>query len=128
MESLIQQASHHIDTIGPLIKAGHYYLISPDGNTILPSVWEQCVKPGWLVTMRLWKDGEDARKEAEDVFKKKALEEAKLKAEGAFKRSQGKEQASIQFKDAVGRKFSFPFHLCKSWAVSFVFGRLHLHS
>ncbi|KAF2472283.1 uncharacterized protein BDR25DRAFT_167002, partial [Lindgomyces ingoldianus] len=21
----------------------------------------------------------------------------------------------IRFKDAVGRKFSFPFHLCKSW-------------
>jgi hypothetical protein len=24
----------------------------------------------------------------------------------------------IKFKDAVGRKFSFPFHLCCTWAVS----------
>ena len=27
-------------------------------------------------------------------------------------------QKPIRFKDAVGRKFSFPFHLCKTWAVS----------
>lgn len=25
----------------------------------------------------------------------------------------------IRFKDAVGRKFSFPFHLCATWAVSY---------
>lgn len=28
-------------------------------------------------------------------------------------------QEPIKFKDAVGRKFSFPFHLCEQWAVSF---------
>lgn len=27
-------------------------------------------------------------------------------------------QKPIRFKDAVGRKFSFPFHLCNTWAVS----------
>jgi hypothetical protein len=27
------------------------------------------------------------------------------------------EKAPIRFKDAVGRKFSFPFHLCKTWSV-----------
>lgn len=26
----------------------------------------------------------------------------------------------IRFKDAVGRKFSFPFHLCANWAVSMI--------
>jgi hypothetical protein len=26
----------------------------------------------------------------------------------------------IRFKDALGRKFSFPFHLCASWAVGFL--------
>ena len=29
-----------------------------------------------------------------------------------------KKQKPILFKDAVGRKFSFPFHLCKTWNVS----------
>lgn len=28
-------------------------------------------------------------------------------------------QKPIKFKDAIGRKFSFPFHLCKTWEVSF---------
>ena len=26
--------------------------------------------------------------------------------------------APIKFKDAVGRRFSFPYHLCKEWSVS----------
>ena len=26
--------------------------------------------------------------------------------------------APLKFKDAVGRKFSFPFHLCSTWRVS----------
>ncbi|KAI1771540.1 hypothetical protein F4818DRAFT_429333 [Hypoxylon cercidicola] len=115
MESLIEQASNHIDTIGPLIKAGHYDLICPDGNVILPSVWEQCIEPGWFITMQLWKDADDAKKQAEEVFKKKALDEAKLKAEEALKKSMGKDKAPIRFKDAVGRKFSFPFHMCQTW-------------
>ena len=29
-------------------------------------------------------------------------------------------KAPIKFKDALGRKFSFPFHLCKTWVVSFL--------
>ncbi|XXH01223.1 hypothetical protein Hte_007577 [Hypoxylon texense] len=115
MKGLIEQASNHIDTIGPLIKAGHYDLIGPDGNAILPSVWEACIEPGWFITMQLWKDAEDAQKQAEEAFKKNAFDEAKLKAEELLKKNQGKDQAPIRFKDAVGRKFSFPFHLCKTW-------------
>lgn len=30
----------------------------------------------------------------------------------------GNEDAPIRFKDAVGRKFSFPFHLCREWTAS----------
>lgn len=30
----------------------------------------------------------------------------------------GKEVPPVRFKDAVGRKFSFPFHLCQTWTVS----------
>ncbi|KAI1776091.1 hypothetical protein F4818DRAFT_457618 [Hypoxylon cercidicola] len=61
------------------------------------------------------KAAEDAKKKEEDAFKKRAFEEAKLKAEEANKKSLGKDKAPIRFKDAVGRKFSFPFHLCQTW-------------
>lgn len=105
-------------------------MIGPDGNGILPSVWEQCIEPGWFITMQLWKDREDAEKQAEEAFKKAVFDEAKAKAEEMFKKkaldeakakaeesSKRKVQAPIRFKDAVGRKFSFPFHLCQTWAV-----------
>ena len=100
MEELIQQAMLHIGVIGDHVKAGHFDLLGPDGNVVLPSVWEHSVEPGWFVTMRMWKDAEDAKKKGE--------EDVKL----------GKDKAPIRFKDAVGRKFNFPFHLCQTWPVS----------
>ena len=32
--------------------------------------------------------------------------------------SKGTEVPTIKFKDAVGRRFSFPYHLVQTWAVS----------
>ncbi|KAI1073919.1 hypothetical protein F5B20DRAFT_565553 [Whalleya microplaca] len=100
MVDLIEQSSHRIEIIGPLIKAGHYDLIAPDGSTILPSVWEQCIEPGWLVSMRLWKDADDAKREEEYTLRKKVMEEARVKAEEELKRSL-KDEAPIRFKDAI---------------------------
>ncbi|RYP47236.1 hypothetical protein DL768_006679 [Monosporascus sp. mg162] len=115
MEELLQQALVHVEIIGPHVKEGHFDLLGPDGSVVLPSVWEQTVEPGWFMTMRMWKDADDDRKRDEEAFKKRALEEAKLKAEEAQKKSMGKDKAPIRFKDAVGRKFSFPFHICQTW-------------
>ena len=56
----------------------------------------------------------EAKAAADELEKaKKAAEEeaAKLKPSDAPK-------APIKFKDAVGRKFSFPWNLCKTWKVS----------
>ena len=69
-----------------------------------------------------------AKKEAaenEAKLKKEAAEEAaklKKEAEEALKKAvaevKGEDKKKpIKFKDAVGRKFSFPFHLCATWAV-----------
>ena len=60
------------------------------------------------------KKAEEEKKKAEEAFKKKALEEAKEKVEEAAKKA---EKAPIKFKDAVGRKFSFPYRLCQTWPV-----------
>ena len=57
----------------------------------------------------------EAKRKEEEALKKKMLEEAMLQAEQALKRA---EKPPIKFKDAVGRKFSFPFHLCQTWTVS----------
>lgn len=54
MESLIKQAFLHVDTIGDHVHAGHYDLTGPDGEIILPQVWDTMVQPDWDITMHLW--------------------------------------------------------------------------
>lgn len=54
MEGLIKQAFLHVDTVGPHVMEGHYDLIGPDNEIILPQVWEIVVQPGWDVMMELW--------------------------------------------------------------------------
>jgi hypothetical protein len=44
--------------------------------------------------------------------------EAELRQMKADLEKSAKPQEVIKFKDCVGRKFSFPFHQSKTWAVS----------
>lgn len=54
MEDLIKQAFLHVDVIGPHVQAGHYDLIGPNGEIILPTIWEKVIEPDWAVTMHMW--------------------------------------------------------------------------
>ncbi|KAF6827421.1 kinetoplast-associated protein kap [Colletotrichum plurivorum] len=54
MEELIKQAFLHVDVIGPHVQEGHYDLIGPNGEIILPQVWEKVVEPDWTIEMRMW--------------------------------------------------------------------------
>lgn len=54
MESLIKQAFLHVDVIGDHVHQGHYDLTGPDGEIILPQVWDVVIQPDWEVTMHLW--------------------------------------------------------------------------
>lgn len=54
MEDLIKQAFLHVQVIGPHVQAGHYDLVGPDGEIILPVVWGKTIQPGWQITMRMW--------------------------------------------------------------------------
>ncbi|EGP85557.1 uncharacterized protein MYCGRDRAFT_45624, partial [Zymoseptoria tritici IPO323] len=45
MEKLIKQAFMHIDQIGDQVHAGHYDLTGPDGEIILPQVWDTVIQP-----------------------------------------------------------------------------------
>ncbi len=53
MEDLINQAFLNNNIIKSRIIEGHYDLLSPSGDTILPALWENLVEPGWEVTMKL---------------------------------------------------------------------------
>src|ERR1700761_2986565 len=54
MEELIKQAFLHVDVIGPHVMEGHYDLLGPNGEIILPGVWEVLLKPGWSICMHMW--------------------------------------------------------------------------
>ncbi|KAF2640620.1 hypothetical protein P280DRAFT_469358 [Massarina eburnea CBS 473.64] len=54
MEDLVKIAFLHVDVIGPHVHDGHYDLVSPHGEVILPQTWESVVRPGWDITMQMW--------------------------------------------------------------------------
>jgi hypothetical protein len=60
-------------------------------------------------------DDEAAAKKEQETWKKRIQEETRLKLEELAKKDRG---PFIQFKDALGRKFSFPFHYARVWTVS----------
>lgn len=54
MEALIKQAFEHVDSLGPHVQEGHYDLVGPNGEIVLPQVWEHMIEPDWAVTMHMW--------------------------------------------------------------------------
>ena len=73
---------------------------------------------------------EKAKREVRDAVAKRAKVDRTAKTGGddniaeriakleAASRLPEDQQRPVNFRDAVGRKFSFPFHLCKTWSVS----------
>ncbi|KAK4158723.1 hypothetical protein QBC43DRAFT_223682 [Cladorrhinum sp. PSN259] len=53
MESMIYQAFQYTEFIEPHVRSGHYNLIGPDGEKIIPSRWHEVVQPCMPVTMHM---------------------------------------------------------------------------
>lgn len=49
----------HVEVIGPHVESGHYDLLGPQGEIILPHVWETVVEPDWTITMHMWPMSEE---------------------------------------------------------------------
>ena len=62
MEELIKQAFVQVEDLGPHVQDGRYDLTGPDGEIILPQVWDIVVRPDWEVTMHLWPMEEEKKK------------------------------------------------------------------
>lgn len=54
MEELIKQAFQQVDVLGPHVQQGRYDLTGPNGEIILPTVWDRVVQPDWSITMTMW--------------------------------------------------------------------------
>ncbi|KAF7188110.1 hypothetical protein HII31_10584 [Pseudocercospora fuligena] len=68
METLIKQAFLHVDMIGEHVHQGHYDLTGPDGEIILPQVWDTMVQPDWEITMHLWPVEEEKKPPKDDLL------------------------------------------------------------
>ncbi|MCJ1396326.1 hypothetical protein MMC18_009215 [Xylographa bjoerkii] len=68
MEDLIRQAFLHVDVIGPHVAEGHYDLLGPNNDIILPRVWETVVEPDWTITMHMWPMPEPPKVEEVPLF------------------------------------------------------------
>lgn len=53
----------HVEVIGPHVEQGHYDLLGPHGEIILPHVWETVVEPDWTITMHMWPMNEEKEPE-----------------------------------------------------------------
>ena len=61
MERLITQHCVDVENLNSNAQEGHYDLIGPDDEIILPQVWETMIKPDTLVEMRMWPMAGDRR-------------------------------------------------------------------
>lgn len=63
------------------------------------------------------KDAEEKKTLAKRERAEKIAAEEKAIADKKKSVEEARKVKPIRFKDAIGRKFSFPFHLCQTWDV-----------
>jgi hypothetical protein len=54
MEELIYQAFLKVSNIGPHVSERHYDLMGPNGDIILPQLWEEVIEPDMEIVMYMW--------------------------------------------------------------------------
>ena len=63
MEILIREIFGDKDDLGTQVNEGHYDLIGPSGEIILPQVWQSVIEPGWTIKMQMWPTTPNAREQ-----------------------------------------------------------------
>ena len=54
MENLIKRSFSHVESVDSRIFRGRYDILSPEGEIILPEIWDSVIRPGWVVELRFW--------------------------------------------------------------------------
>lgn len=104
--------------VGWYVSDGCYDILDEGGNILMPHTIRSSIEPGSRLGMRIWAKPEIdhnlliAQKEA--IQKSKAI--ANYLAMGDGEAEEKKE--TIKLKDALGRTYTFPFDLCKTWDVN----------
>jgi hypothetical protein len=110
MEELIRQAFLHVEVIGPHVAEGHYDLVGPNGDIILPQVWETVIEPDWTITMHMWPIPEKPKDSEPPAPTSVPEDENAIIAivEDPKKRPDGAGMLSVFI--LLGRSFSLPYY------------------
>ena len=52
--TLIEESFAHIPELDPHVRVSKFDILDPEGRVVLPSVWDEVVRPGWEVSMHMW--------------------------------------------------------------------------
>jgi hypothetical protein len=102
------------------IKDGHYDLLCPRGEVVLPLAWEDTIQPNWFITMKMWPGISFPSVDLLDVLTAGPFADPITSQTDPIDNSLPLQvpPLHIRFKDCVGRKYLFPFRLVESWTVS----------
>ena len=118
MDDLIQQAFLHVEGIGDQVQAGHFDIMGPDDEIILPRVWPELVEPGWSISMHMWPMAEELKPKEEAPPPPEPPPAPGLWGLGSNNKSKKKTpKEPVVLKDFLGRTFEFPIDHCRSWKV-----------
>lgn len=107
-----------MNEVGSYVSDGCYDILDEGGNIVMPQTIKHLIEPGARLSMQIWAKPEIdhslliAEKEAIQNSKAIALQLAM----GEVETKAGKE--TLKLKDALGRMYTFPFGICKTWDVS----------
>jgi hypothetical protein len=59
MENLICQAFAHVSDLAEHVVMGHYDLLGPEDEIIMPEFWDVAIEPGISIRMMLWEIKKD---------------------------------------------------------------------
>jgi Ubiquitin-like domain len=110
---MITRAFQDIDPFNH-VKDGHYDLVGPHGEIILPLAWEDTIQPDWVIFMDMWPGPSmtpltaRGRVELRTDQGHRIYRSFPLQAPPEY----------ITFQDCVGRTFLLPFRLVERWTVS----------
>lgn len=120
MSNIIQGSFSNTDHT-EILEKRKYDLIA-DGTIYLPSLWEMLVKPGLRIHMVMWK--ETVPPKTDEPIDSWTCSPTANQIPTPTSKAQNpellmdKQSEMLKFRDAVGRKYSFPWELVHTWDVS----------
>lgn len=98
MELLIRESFEHVKEIGPHVAEGHYDLVGPSGEIVLPQIWETVIEPDWTVTMHVWpmqSPTQDLDPPVSDPFLSATSPSPRAKTKASSSRKKGKARKKV---------------------------------